>query len=59
MRNVYVILDITKQSTITDFKPTRIGLSVKYLPVEIIITKYSSLCNNFWNKTHFRKWDLL
>jgi len=33
MRNLYVVIDGTKHSMITDFKPTRMGLVLKYLPV--------------------------
>lgn len=36
MRNLLIIIDATKSSKITDFKPSRLAVILKHLPVEII-----------------------
>lgn len=35
MRNLLIIIDSTKSSKITDFKPSRLAVAIKFLPVRL------------------------
>jgi hypothetical protein len=56
MRNLLIIIDATKSSKIGDFKPSRLAVTLKYLPVfELIIRDiYWAI---FRVKSTFTNWD--
>lgn len=58
MRNFYIILDATKTSKISDFKPSRLSVALKYLAVNqnievdiywLIFGVKSSLLDRYWS----------
>lgn len=58
MRNFYIILDATKTSKISDFKPSRLSVALKYLAViqyievdiyRLIFRVKSPFLNRYWS----------